>query len=272
MSLEGIIWAFEQDIPKASSKFVLVALGNYANPQGHAYPSNRTICRITSLHEDTVRLALADLINSGYISDTGKRNGMTGQVVVYQLGMEIPETERPRFSGVVKHPGKHPTKDPVKHPVKHPVFRGRSSNGNLQPETEDPPYPPRGELALAVAPLRAEVLEAVALNNDLEVIPRKPKAAQVPEVPLVIPAVLAASPAFVAKWEKWVAVRRGMKKVKDWSGLFQEQLQFLSGYSPEVATQILSNSIMGGWQGLFEPKSPARNGASNHQKTSIPNI
>ena len=97
---------------------------------------------------------------------------------------------------------------------------------------------------------------------DVEVIPRKPKAAQVPEVPLVLPAVLAASSAFVAKWEKWQTVRRGMKKVKDWSGLFQEQLQFLSGYSPEVATQILSNSIMGGWQGLFEPKNGHANGGN----------
>lgn len=115
-------------------------------------------------------------------------------------------------------------------------------------------------LALERPKARVAVARRPDTLIDVEVIPRKPKA--VPEVPLVLPAVLAASPEFVAKWEKWVAVRRGMKKVKDWSGLFQEQLQFLSGYSPEVATQILSNSIMNGWQGLFPPKNGHANGGN----------
>jgi hypothetical protein len=88
---------------------------------------------------------------------------------------------------------------------------------------------------------------------DVDVIPRKPKA--VPEVPIVMPAVLAASPEFFAKWDKWQTARRAMRKPKNWSVLFQEQLDWLSKYSPEVATQILSNSIMNGWQGLFEPKN-----------------
>jgi hypothetical protein len=83
---------------------------------------------------------------------------------------------------------------------------------------------------------------------------RKPKDV-VPEAPLVIPDVLSASADFLAKWERWQSARRAMRKPKNWAILFQEQLDWLAKYSPEVAVEILSASIMNGWQGLFPPKN-----------------
>jgi hypothetical protein len=64
---------------------------------------------------------------------------------------------------------------------------------------------------------------------------------------------LAVSHSFQATWKEWVEYRRGMKAVKNWSKLFQKQVEWLLKYTPDVAAEILNVSMRNGWTGLFDP-------------------
>jgi hypothetical protein len=90
--------------------------------------------------------------------------------------------------------------------------------------------------------------------------------------PLVIasvPAAFAASALFLSKWEKWQSTRKAMgKKPKDWTEMFQEQINWLEQYPTPVAIEILSASIRNNWQGLHEPKS---NNGHNSKHTTESN-
>ena len=72
----------------------------------------------------------------------------------------------------------------------------------------------------------------------------------------------------VQKWAVWMNVRRGMKKPKNWTTLFNGQIEWLSQFSEPDVFEILSASIRNGWQGLFEPKKLS----GSNQKQSNPHI
>lgn len=57
------------------------------------------------------------------------------------------------------------------------------------------------------------------------------------------------------RFEEWVKVRKGMgKPVKDWDGMFTEQVKWLGQFSEKDQVEVLSASIRNNWQGLFPPK------------------
>ncbi len=85
MSIKHLNDAFNADIKQSSLKFILVALADYANEIGEAYPSTETICNKTALNRKTVLGGLSKLSNLNFISDTKQRRGKTGQVKVWQL-------------------------------------------------------------------------------------------------------------------------------------------------------------------------------------------
>lgn len=85
MAIEAISWVFSQDIRPSTSKFVLVALANYIQPDATAWCPIPIISGITSQDRKTVMRALADLEAQGYIKDTGNRKGHTGQIKVYEV-------------------------------------------------------------------------------------------------------------------------------------------------------------------------------------------
>lgn len=118
MSIKALDWAFEKEVFSSSQKFVLVALANYASDTGKAYPQVATICSLTQLHDETVRSALAKLVESGIIKDSGLRAGPTQQVKVYQLPDEAckktPENRGLKKDKARRRPGEDPAKTPEK--------------------------------------------------------------------------------------------------------------------------------------------------------------
>ncbi len=95
MSIELINAAFKSDIKPSARKFVLVALCDYANEVGEAYPSIETLTKKTSQNRKTVIAHLAALAEKGIITDTGERVGKTKQIPKYQIHLEtIPKTEQ----------------------------------------------------------------------------------------------------------------------------------------------------------------------------------
>lgn len=85
MSVEALTWAFSQELKPAVRKLVLIALADYANYELCAYPSIKALTIKTSLNRKTVCSALSQLVQMGYLLDTGNRVGATKQVIVYKL-------------------------------------------------------------------------------------------------------------------------------------------------------------------------------------------
>lgn len=101
MSIKALAWAYDQEVFPSSHRFVLITLSNFASEGGKTYPSLETICRKTALQEKTARAALDNLVQLGYIKDTGQKVGITQRVKVFQLPDEACEMQAisPLFNG-----------------------------------------------------------------------------------------------------------------------------------------------------------------------------
>lgn len=59
---------------------------------------------------------------------------------------------------------------------------------------------------------------------------------------------------FKKAWKEWIAVRKAKGKVKDWTLLFQKQIEWLASSDAKTAIEIINQSIRNGWTGLFPIK------------------
>jgi hypothetical protein len=121
MSFHALAWAAKQKTGGLATKAVLLALANYADEHGCAYPSTAAIAAFGEMDHKTATAALDRLIAAGFIADSGDRAGHTKQIKVYRLALEsLPETEafqnRKPSSSEVKAPQKRGT-DTVREPT-----------------------------------------------------------------------------------------------------------------------------------------------------------
>lgn len=99
MSLGSMVWALGQQVPKSSTKFLLVALANYAGPNGECYPSIPRLSMDTAQNEKTVRRNLRELVRLNMICDTGRRVGRTKQIPIYILACHAEQYLNPTKNG-----------------------------------------------------------------------------------------------------------------------------------------------------------------------------
>ena len=85
MSISALNNAFKADVKKSSLKFILVAMADYANEEGEAYPSIQTLNNKTSLNRKTIIAGLMQLESLGYLKNTGKKVGRTNSITVWQI-------------------------------------------------------------------------------------------------------------------------------------------------------------------------------------------
>ena len=123
MSVEAITWALKTTVSHSSAKFVLVVMANCSSAETmEAYPSIAHLSESTEQDRKTVIANIKRLVESGHITDTGKRKGATGQVIVYRLN----STE----NGIVKESQKrNSTKNGTvpDSPINSPVFPDKES-------------------------------------------------------------------------------------------------------------------------------------------------
>lgn len=93
MSIEAMVWVFDQDIKPSTAKFVLLALADNCREEGIVWPSLSEICRKTSMNIKTVIANLDILEELGVLVDTGDREGATGQIKVYRIN-GLPSSDR----------------------------------------------------------------------------------------------------------------------------------------------------------------------------------
>ena len=94
MSIEALNRAFKADIKKSSLKFILVALSDYANEEGEAYPSIQTLNSKTSLNRKTIIAGLMQLETLGYLKNTGKKVGRTNSITVWQITGLVEQSQK----------------------------------------------------------------------------------------------------------------------------------------------------------------------------------
>ena len=86
MSVSALTWAFEQKIPPATHKLVLLTLAWHADKDtSEAWPSIRVLRKETHLNQKTIQESLNHLRKLGLIEDTGRREGKTNSVPVYSV-------------------------------------------------------------------------------------------------------------------------------------------------------------------------------------------
>jgi hypothetical protein len=68
MSGQALSWAKDQRAPDSTSKAVLMALADYANQKGEAWPAVRELAGELQLSERTVQRALGKLVTAGLLS------------------------------------------------------------------------------------------------------------------------------------------------------------------------------------------------------------
>ena len=94
MSIEALNCAFKADIKKSSLKFILVAMADYANEEGEAYPSIQTLNNKTSLNRKTIIAGLMQLESLGYLKNTGKKVGRTNSISVWQITNSVEQSQK----------------------------------------------------------------------------------------------------------------------------------------------------------------------------------
>ena len=97
MSIQAMNYVRALQVGRSSEKFILMCFANYADEQGIAYPSQKRLCEDAEMDRKTVIVGIASLERAGYLKDTGRRTGATGQVVIYQI-LGIPECSTTHYT------------------------------------------------------------------------------------------------------------------------------------------------------------------------------
>lgn len=133
MGHKATLWAWRQPVATSTMRLVLLALADYAGDDGKAYPSQATIAAKTVLGERSVRSALAELEQAGFIArqKRGSRaKGRTSDLI--QLAVQT-DTVVPLPIYRQQVPESHL-------PAKSVAFTGTSCRGTCQE-----PYPSQVE-------------------------------------------------------------------------------------------------------------------------------
>ena len=143
MSIEAISWVFKQPILPSSLKFVLVALADCASAEWQCWPSIAHLEKVTCQDRKTIISSVQKLEELGFIKDTGKRVGKTGQIKVYTF-KNPNDTKYGTVQDVVSKKTDKLTTVPKTEPLNSTVFPSNSTVfPSKSPEngTRNPYYP-----------------------------------------------------------------------------------------------------------------------------------
>ena len=118
MSAKAIDWARKAQVKK-NNRYVLIELSMLAseqNGQHVAWPSAKSLAESTGLDLKTVKQCLTELLELGFIVDTGERTGATNQVRVFMIPVEKTISIEPK-NGTVKQTQKRNDSENGTNPV-----------------------------------------------------------------------------------------------------------------------------------------------------------
>jgi len=138
MSLYATKWAYAQDVKPAGRKFVLVAIADFADAEGRAFPGASTIAEMTGQDERSVRRHIDSLEQDGFIKSASRRR-KDGSRTTDEIWLQAPEEAlRPSHAGPPVRKAKQPDKMPGSQPDNSTGLTGQSDRAN---RTICPPLP-----------------------------------------------------------------------------------------------------------------------------------
>lgn len=92
MSIGAIQWAEAVKCGRSTAKCVLLQLARFAADESsnEFFVSVEYLCDVTEMNRKTVLEALKTLVSIGYLAETGRRGGRTGQMKIYRLNVGFP--------------------------------------------------------------------------------------------------------------------------------------------------------------------------------------
>jgi hypothetical protein len=96
MSIEALSWAFNLSLQNSGMKLTLLALANYSNEEGEAFPSQKAIAEKTCLCERAIRTHLAMLEELKIITRkarTRANGSYTSDLFKLNIGMKLPSAD-----------------------------------------------------------------------------------------------------------------------------------------------------------------------------------
>jgi hypothetical protein len=125
VSFDALAWAAKQNTGSSGTKLVLLGLAECASRgQGLAFPSIAELVEFSSLDRKSVMGNLDKLEEGGFITDTGRRVGRTGQIKVYQVNVQ--ESQNRDTSQTV----------PKAEPLKSTAFPPKSTENGTRNKSE----------------------------------------------------------------------------------------------------------------------------------------
>lgn len=240
MSINAVSWALGLKVDRSSTKFVLVALCNYANEFGECYPSAKQLAEDTCQDIKTVESNLARLRDSGLIVDTGMRRGSTKQVIVYRI---VPDAAAPKEA---PKPAETPPKTGQ---LNTPVFPANTPVFPLN----TPVFPEKHPQKRGTEPSR----------NRQGTVKKEVKRENAPAFCL---------PDWINKshWDAWhsTAKRKNASPAQKQMAVDKLAAWRAEGIDHAAA---LENAALAGWQGLFKPDDPASAMTPGRRSNGTPN-
>jgi len=266
MSIRAVSWALGSKVDRSSTKFVLVALCNYANEFGECYPSAKQLSDDTAQDIKTVESNLKRLRDMGLLIDTGARRGSTKQIIVYRInpeGAPVSTAETPPKTDDLEDETPPKTDDledetpPKTDVLNTPVF---PDNTPVFPDNT-PVFPGKDPRFSRERPPKTG--DGTVIEPSKE--PSRNHKTKKQAAPFVLP-----------DWipdETWAAFLECRKKKKAANTDFALSLVLktmlriqAAGHDP---IEALENSIKGGWSDVYEPKPRASQatGETAYQKS-----
>lgn len=227
MSIRAVSWALGSHVDRSSTKFVLVALCNYANEFGECYPSAKQLSDDTAQDIKTIEANLKRLRDMGLLIDTKMRRGSTKQVIVYRInpeGRPVDEAETP--------PKTEELKTPV-FPDNTPVFPGKDPRFSR----ETPPKTGDGTVK-EPSRNRQEGNTAFSLPDWIN----------------------------KKHWDAWHSCDKRKKATNEQKQMAVEKLDQWRQAGVDHAA-ALESAAVAGWQGLFKPDDKKQSGNQSRNNT-----
>ena len=73
MSIQAMDWALKQPVKPAAAKLLLIAIANYANHEGKAWPSKTTLANDCCIDKSVVCRHMKTLVDLGHVTTTERR-------------------------------------------------------------------------------------------------------------------------------------------------------------------------------------------------------
>lgn len=157
MSIAAMVWAFEQKIPDAQTKLILLALCDHANGDGICWPSQEGLADKASCSVDTVQRHLQQLVDLGflrcrrrprrttiYMLSLGKKR-MKPQIAVSDHKMLKPQTQDVE-AALLRYKPSIDSKPSIEEDSNAPTARASPLRAELFEDAEPVDEPPKAKL------------------------------------------------------------------------------------------------------------------------------